>query len=78
MWKLKKKKKLILPFRVKKGLVQMINSTPNSTTYAVGNCTIQDVLNLSYFDFYVADSHKALKEQVMRDYFKSENQKFNK
>lgn len=72
MWKLKKKKKLILPFRVKNGLVQMINSTPNSTTYAVGNCTIQDALNL------VADLQKSLKEQVMRDYFKSENQKFNK
>jgi len=72
MWKLKKKKKLILPFRVNKGLVQMIDSTPNSTTYAVGSCTIQDVTNL------IADLNKTRKEQVMRDYFKSENQKFNK
>jgi hypothetical protein len=46
MWKLKKKKKLILPFRVKNGLVQAINNIDKETEFTEGTMTTIDVIDL--------------------------------
>jgi hypothetical protein len=69
MWKLKKKKKLILPFKVKK---EQVKGEPfyhfeNRYDGSIIEMPISEVLNL------ISKSHKDLKIQVMRDYFKSEN-----
>ena len=69
MWKLKKKKKLILPFRVKKEQVkgEPFSNFKNAYDGSIVEMPISEVMCL------ISKSHKALKEQVMRDYFKSEN-----